>query len=45
MPNPELFPLANLEIGLKDGAKLDLSGKLLNTALQYSPSVRTYWCL
>jgi kynurenine/2-aminoadipate aminotransferase len=38
MPNPSLFPISTMEIALTNGNKISISGKLLNTALQYSAS-------
>lgn len=39
MPNPSLFPISGMQISLTTGATIDISGKLLNAALQYSASV------
>lgn len=40
MPNPSLFPIAGMQFALTTGATIDISGKLLTAALQYSASVR-----
>ena len=40
LPNPSMFPFVKMEVGLKSGETVEISGKLLNDALQYSASVR-----
>ena len=40
MPNPTLFPVESMAITLKDGSVLDVKGKDMEEALQYSSSVR-----
>jgi hypothetical protein len=39
MPNPSLFPIAELSFKLKDGTQIKMSDSTLATALQYSSSV------
>ena len=38
MPNPSTFPFARLTAETTDGAKIELSGSALESALQYSPT-------
>ena len=38
MPNPSTFPFSRIQIELKDGPEIELSGKSLEAALQYSPT-------
>eukprot|EP01122_Echinamoeba_exundans_P016800 TRINITY_DN8636_c0_g1_i1.p1 TRINITY_DN8636_c0_g1~~TRINITY_DN8636_c0_g1_i1.p1 ORF type:complete len:460 (+),score=105.71 TRINITY_DN8636_c0_g1_i1:76-1380(+) len=38
LPNPSMFPFVKMEVGLRSGETVELSGKLLNDALQYSAS-------
>lgn len=40
MPNPTLFPMESMSITLKDGSVLEVKGKDMEEALQYSSSVR-----
>lgn len=42
LPNPSMFPFVKLDVGLRSGETVEISGKLLNDALQYSTSVRQY---
>jgi len=38
LPNPSLFPFKEMQVTLTDGSAINLSGKRIETALQYSPS-------
>ena len=37
-PNPEMFPFKNLTISMENGSSIDLSGKTMQSALQYLPT-------
>ena len=37
-PNPEMFPFKNLTISVENGSPINLSGKSLQSALQYLPT-------
>jgi kynurenine/2-aminoadipate aminotransferase len=37
-PNPEMFPFKNLTISVENGSPINLSGKALQSALQYLPT-------
>ena len=37
-PNPEMFPFNNLTISVENGSPISLSGKSLQSALQYLPT-------
>jgi len=37
-PNPEMFPFTNLSIDVTNGSPINLSGKALQSALQYLPT-------
>ena len=39
LPNASLFPINKLTVNLKDGSDLEISGEMLDKALQYAPSV------
>jgi len=37
-PNPEMFPFKNLTISMENGSSINLSGKTMQSALQYLPT-------
>lgn len=39
MPNPALFPIDSMSVRLRDGSTVDIKGKNMEEALQYSSSV------